>query len=121
MAGLDAQKLFDELAAEYEGRSGVTVGETWHNPGLKVNDKIFAMLVRGQLVVKLPAGQTTELIAAGTGTAFEPSPGRKMKEWLCVDPPARTKVDSWRRLIADAHTFVAAQPAGKPRPSTRRS
>lgn len=110
MPAVDAEELFDELAAEYEGRSGVTVGQTWHNPGLKVNNKIFAMLVRGQLVLKLPAGQTAELIAAGVGTAFEPSPGRKMKEWVCLDPPVRAKDDSWRRLIADAYTFVGAQP-----------
>jgi len=43
---------------------------------LSVNGKIFAMLVRGKLVVKLPKQRVDELVAARVGTYFDPGHGR---------------------------------------------
>lgn len=99
-----ARELFDRLAAEHLGRPGVTLGRIWHNEGLKVNDKIYAMLVRDRLVVKLPAARAAELAGSGRGVPFEPSPGRRMKEWVAVDPPSDPA--EWRQLMADAGRYV---------------
>ncbi|HEY8743214.1 MAG TPA: hypothetical protein VIU62_08955 [Chloroflexota bacterium] len=104
-----AQERFDEQASAYLQRPGVTFGKVFHSQGLKVNGKIFALQVRGRLVVKLPATQAAALVAAGTAVAFEPSPGRRMKEWVAVersDAPGHS--DVWRQLMADAYAFVAA-------------
>ena len=95
------RELFDGLAAEHLGRPGVTFGGIWHNEGLKVNNRIYAMLVRDRLVVKLPAAQAAELNANGRGVPFEPSPGRRMKEWVAVADPA-----GWRDLMDDAGRYV---------------
>lgn len=60
-----SQGLFDELADAYLQLPGVSYGRILHNQGLKVNGKIFAMVVRDQLVVKIPAARAAELVADG--------------------------------------------------------
>ena len=72
--------------------------------GLKVNGRIFAMLVRGNLVVKLPLPRAEALVASGQGEPFDPGHGRKMKEWVTVSSPTL----SWVDLAREAHDFVAA-------------
>ena len=103
--GMTAAELFGDIAADYLGRPGVAYGRIWHNDGLKVNDKIFAMVVRDQLVVKVPAAQAAELVAAGSGAPFEPRPGRAMREWVSV---AAIDPQRWRQLVADAFDYGTA-------------
>jgi hypothetical protein len=71
---------------------------------LKTDGKIFAMLVKERLVVKLPAGRVTELVDAGAGERFDPGHGRIQKVWLSVfsDQP-----DEWRALATESESFVA--------------
>ena len=75
---------------------------------LKVHQKIFAMLVRGALVVKLPRARVDALVAAGGGERFDPShgQGRIMKEWLVV---ASASEDDWLALAREALAFVGKQ------------
>lgn len=70
---------------------------------LKVNGKIFAMLVKGRLVVKLPRQRVDALIAAGDGGRFDPGHGRLMKEWLTVSPSSEA---DWVSLAREALEFV---------------
>ena len=71
---------------------------------LKIHDHIFAMLVRGSLVVKLPRARVDELVEAGRGERFDPRRnGRLMREWLVVPP--RYEAD-WLALAKEALTFV---------------
>ena len=73
---------------------------------LKVQHKIFAMLVRGKLVVKLPRARVDTLIAAGMGERFDPRhDGRLMKEWLVIAPAFQ---EDWLPLATEAMKFVAA-------------
>src|SRR2546428_11532284 len=44
--------------------------------GLKIQHKIFAMLVKGKLVVKLPKPRVDALLASGEGERFDPGHGR---------------------------------------------
>ena len=69
---------------------------------LVVKGKIFAMLVRGALVVKLPKGRVDELVGSGIGARFDPGQGRLMKEWLVV-PGGRTP---WVTLAKEAYRYV---------------
>jgi TfoX/Sxy family transcriptional regulator of competence genes len=73
---------------------------------LMVNNKIFAILVKGRLVVKLPRQRVEELIAAKQGERFDPGHGRLMKEWITVDPSATEK---WLRLAKEAMQYVASK------------
>jgi hypothetical protein len=74
--------------------------------GLKVGGKLFAMLVAGRLVVKLPRQRVDVLVAAGEGERYDPRrDGRLMKEWLAVEPASRLE---WLPLAREAMAFVAA-------------
>jgi hypothetical protein len=96
--------LVDDLV----GIDGVTPppgGSGFGRGSLKYQGKIFAMLVRGQLVVKLSEGRVAELITAGEGAAFDANKGTPMREWLSVD--VRSKLD-WLSLATEALDFARA-------------
>jgi hypothetical protein len=67
-----------------------------------VNGKIFAMLVRGALVVKLPRDRVDALVDAGKGKRFDPGTGRLMKEWITVEAGGLP----WVALAKEAHGYV---------------
>lgn len=75
--------------------------------GLKVHDKIFAMLVRGALVLKLPKSKVDALIDSGKGERFDPRKnGRVMKEWLVLGPQLD---EEWLPLAREALEFVGSK------------
>jgi TfoX/Sxy family transcriptional regulator of competence genes len=80
----------------------VTQGKLMASYGLKVNGRIFAMLVRGQLVTKLPKSRVDELVASGRGERFDPGHGRLMKEWIAI----RSSEAEWVTLAQEAFAFV---------------
>jgi hypothetical protein len=106
------QEQFERLVREMLGRA--RPGTTHQAPGgaqrafgatsLKSNGKIFAMLVKGRLVVKLPARRVTELVASGTGERFDPGHGRIQKQWLAV---ASDDEATWLTLATESEAFVA--------------
>jgi len=69
---------------------------------LKVDGRIFAMLTRDRLVVKLPRARVEELVAAGRGERFDPGHGRLMKEWLHL---SEADGDDWEALAREALVF----------------
>jgi hypothetical protein len=95
---------FAEIARAFLAEPGVSWGKLFSSYGLKVNGKIFAMVTRGRLVVKLPRARVNELVAQGFGDQFDPGHGRLMKEWVSLhgDQP------DWAGIIAEAKAFVGA-------------
>ena len=94
--------VVDELV----GIDGVTPppgGSGFGRGSLKYQGRIFAMLVRGQLVVKLPEARVADLITAGEGTAFDANKGTPMREWLSVG--SRSPLD-WLSLATEALDFA---------------
>ena len=73
---------------------------------LRVHDRIFAMVSRGRLVLKLPRHRVAELIGSGDGDTFDAGKGRPMKEWISLDP---ARQGSWLDLAAEALEFVSSQ------------
>ena len=69
---------------------------------LAVGGKIFAMLVRGAFVAKLPKDRVDELARGGIGGYFDPGHGRLMKEWVVVGAGRAP----WVELAKEAHQFV---------------
>lgn len=107
-----------------EERFAMIIGELLHYPDvtppsdglqkkgfgsseLKVHNKIFAMLVRGKLVVKLPKSRVDGLVATGDGQRFDPRhDGRLMKEWIVLETAS---VEQWLMLAKEAMEFVATK------------
>lgn len=102
--GADAR--FAPLVAALERDPGVTQSRMFGSPGLKVRGKVFAMLVQGRLVVKLPRERVDELVASGKGEYFDPGHGRLMKEWVACAPATGAR---WLELAREALTFVASR------------
>jgi TfoX/Sxy family transcriptional regulator of competence genes len=94
---------FARVLDAFSRERGVTTGTMMASVGLKVDGKIFAMLVRGKLVAKLPKDRVDALVEAGAGKRFDPRhDGRVMKEWIELEgrePP-------WIELAREAHRFV---------------
>src|SRR5215510_4290785 len=79
--------LMQPVVAAVANARGVTVEKGWgaNSVALKTRGKIFVMLVRGDLVFKLPRASVDERVGAGGAKRFDPRhDGREMKEWLVV-------------------------------------
>ena len=100
---------FDDLVDELLATAGVSppsTGGGFGSSALRVQNKIFAMLVRGRLVVKLPRARVDELVAAGEGDRFDANKGTPMKEWLSLAPASELP---WSPLAREALDFVGRQ------------
>jgi hypothetical protein len=101
-------ELVDALVSTSDARRGADVDPSKKGFGssgqLRIGGKIFAMLVRGRLVVKLPRQRVAALIATGEGEPFDTGSGRLMKEWLSL---SQTATLDWLALAQEAMDFVA--------------
>jgi hypothetical protein len=105
---VDPEERFAALVDAFAKQTGVT---TPHESGrrgfgssaLKVNGSIFAMLTRGQLVVKLPRDRVSASIQDGIGSPFDAGNGTPMKEWLTV---VSDDEDTWLALARESLDFV---------------
>jgi hypothetical protein len=84
-------------------------GGPFGSSALRVQGRIFAMVTRGQLVLKLPQGRVAELISAGRGGPFDAGKGRPMKEWVSLDP---MRQEGWLDLATEAMDFVGSKRRG---------
>jgi len=100
----DPAIAFDHIAEHYLPLPGVTEGTGFGgNAGLRAGGKIFAMVVRGALVVKLPRERVDALVETGTAERFSPGTERVMKEWVSVGVEDLGK---WEGLVAEAFAFA---------------
>ncbi len=106
--GHGPEQLFAELAPRFLADPAVTEGTGFgSSPGLRVGTRIFAMLSRGELVVKLPRQRVEQLVMSGVGAYFDPGHGRRMREWVTISP--RHGRD-WEQLAGEALEFVRSAP-----------
>jgi TfoX/Sxy family transcriptional regulator of competence genes len=99
-------QLFDDVAARLlEEDPSLGQGRMFNAVGLKTGGKFFAMVVKDELVVKLPAARIDELITDGEARRFDPGHGRLMKEWATLRPADEK---SCRAYTVEARDFVAS-------------
>jgi len=103
-----AEDGFGAIVKALGDRPGVTKpasGRGFGTSALRVRGRIFAMVSRGRLVLKLPAARVAELVAAGAGDTYDAGKGRPMKEWVSF---GAAKQDDWLVLAAEALKFVGS-------------
>lgn len=100
------RERFGRLVEAVAGSDGVMLGSGRRGFGsdaLQVDGRIFAMISRGRLVLKLPRGRVQELLAAGAGEPFDAGKGRPMAEWVCL---VAGSDEAWLSLAREAAAFV---------------
>ena len=90
------ERLVDEMLAAGDATYGSAA----------TDGKIFAMLVHGRLVVKLPAKRVEALVEDGTGHRFDPGHGRIQREWLDVGADS---YETWLALAMESEAFVGGR------------
>jgi hypothetical protein len=97
---------YADLVDELVGRPGVTPpqrGAGFGRSAVRYNGKIFVMLVRGRLTLKLPERRVAELTASGEGQPFDANKGKPMREWISVHPDSPL---AWLALATEALDFA---------------
>ena len=100
---------FEDLVDELVGLPGVTPpksGSGFGRSAIRFNGKIFAMYVRGHLVLKLPEDRVDELVASGHGSRFDANKGKPMREWLTLNA---TSDLAWLPLAREALSFAGGK------------
>ncbi|MEU5265321.1 hypothetical protein [Amycolatopsis sp. NPDC021455] len=103
---MSPEEKFEVLVDEFTGRPGITPpGATggFGRTALRAHGRIFAMFVRGQLVLKLPRARVDELVEGGHGVRFDANKGTPMKEWLALDAGSP---QPWSALTEEALEFA---------------
>ena len=104
-----AAAAYAALARRFVDHPGVTLpaderGKFGSN-ALKVDGKIFGMLVRGALAVKLSPEEVEAATRAGRGEPLAMGRSRVMKGWLVVKEPSQR----WYAIAERARAFVAGE------------
>jgi hypothetical protein len=99
---MSPEQTFDFVVAKLSEEPGVTLGKAFHNPGLKLGSKLFAMLYKGSLVVKLPEARCRELLETGTAAVFDRGQGTPMREWVALPEP---DIRRWTAAAREALAF----------------
>jgi hypothetical protein len=97
---------YADLVDEFIPVDGVTPpagGSGFGRNAMRYQRKLFAMLVRGRLVVKLPASRVDELVGTGHGDRFDANKGTPMKEWFSLAPESHLE---WLPLAQEALDFA---------------
>jgi TfoX/Sxy family transcriptional regulator of competence genes len=100
---LELDPSFAAVAQAFAKDPLVTSGKMMSSFGLEVGGKIFAMMVRGAFVAKLPKNRVEQLVSAKKGSYFDPRrDGRVMKEWISI----ADRRAPWLDLAREAYRFV---------------
>ena len=100
------EQRYEDLIEEFLGEDGVLPppgGSGFGRGAIRYRRKIFAMFVRGQLVLKLPRNRVDQLVAEGHGARFDANKGTPMKEWFSLDPESQM---AWPPLAREALGFA---------------
>jgi hypothetical protein len=106
MPAMSADQRFEQLVDRFVGLNGVTPpapGRGFASSALRYHGKIFAMYVRGELVVKLSKARVDALVADGAGVRFDANKGTPMKEWFRLAPASAL---DWSALASEALEFA---------------
>jgi hypothetical protein len=99
----DAGRFYQSQRAALLGDASITEKKMFGTTALCAGGKVFMFPWRGKLVVKIPASQVDELIAAAHAERFDPGHGRTSATWAAIFASAS---DRWPRLAREARAFA---------------
>lgn len=101
-----AKELYDRLFDDLAARPGVTRGQMFGMPCIKVGGKAFAGFDNGATIFKLAGDAHTRALALDGARLFDPrGMGRPMKEWVRVP---ESQAEEWTELAVSACEYVAS-------------
>ena len=102
------EERYATLVERFAGEADVThdagASRSFGAGALKTKGKIFAMLVQGALVLKLPKTRVDALVEAKMGARFDANKGTPMKEWVVLGDSHSDA--QWLELAREAKAFV---------------
>jgi hypothetical protein len=104
----ELRERYDDLIDALVGEPGVTPPDRKSGFGrsaIRYERKMFAMFVRGRLVLKLPEERVSELVAGGHGVPFDANKGVPYREWFSLNPDDD---HDWLKLATEALEFARA-------------
>lgn len=101
-----ASTPFEPISKVFLKQSGVAEKKMFGTTALINKGKVFAFPWKGNLVVKLPKEQVSEIVATKKGIYFDPGHGRTSKTWVAVFPNVKKE---WLKLAREAKEFVLSQ------------
>jgi len=107
-------ELVDRFHEAVAGIEGVEVRRMFGFPAAFIGGNMTAGLHQDTVMVRLPAAEREERIAAGW-SLFEPMPGRPMREYVALPPAVSADVEATRRWIERAAAHVRTLPPKAPR------
>jgi TfoX/Sxy family transcriptional regulator of competence genes len=106
---------FLEAAA---GIEGVELRKMFGYPAAFLNGNMVAGLHQDTVLARLPEADREARFADGW-SAFEPMPGRPMREYVALPPEIATDVEATRRWIERAAAYVRTLPPKAPKASKK--
>jgi hypothetical protein len=100
-----AEQRFETVMETFHGKRGIAQSRMFGSTGLTIHGKVFAILYKERLVLKLPKDRVEALVRARQGEYFDPGHGRISKGWVSIQPEAKA---DWLSLSQEAKDFVAS-------------
>ena len=108
---MEVQRPFDEVADRLLAEDPeLRAGRMFSADGLKTAGRFFAIVSKGDLVVKLPEDRVDELVATEGAAPFVVGK-RRMREWVRLRPKDTETCASY---VTEARDFVRRVEAGVP-------
>ncbi|MDX6333020.1 MAG: hypothetical protein QOG05_360 [Streptosporangiaceae bacterium] len=103
MPDSDVDRFYQSQRAALTGDASITETKMFGTTALCVGGKVAMFCWRDTLLVKVPAPQVDELIAAAHAKRFDPGHGRTSATWVAV---FASTSDRWPRLAQEARAFA---------------
>ncbi len=113
-------ELVERFEAAVAGIEGLEKRQMFGYPAAFIGGNMTAGLHQESFLVRLPAAERTERLAAGWST-FEPMPGRPMREYLALPAEIADDPDAAREWVERAATYVRTLPPKVPKPKKPKS
>jgi TfoX/Sxy family transcriptional regulator of competence genes len=92
------------------GLTGIEHRKMFGYPSVFLNGNMLASIFQDRIMVRLSQSDRADAMARAGATAFEPMPGRGMKEYVELPQAVIDDAPALRRWLERGHAYVATLP-----------